>query len=213
MSPYKDKTKQREFQKEWEAKRYKPPMVLPTIGEIDATINDRKLDTYQQCIDFASRIVTFRKNLRLAIAMVAIRACKIRHGGDVRSSKFLGGDYGTTITDFAEAIGIHSKTLSDWIRVKLQVIDQLPKNTPVDWSAAANTLARKNKTSTPVPKLYLEQSTKRAKQEKNARKYLTALRNFSSFLRVYGSKHLDSEEIKTAKTAAMDILLHLKKED
>ena len=105
-------------------------------------------EMWQSYVDRARNIVGKISTHRLEIATLAIEACDIKHGGGSHWSKFK-GIY--TIKRFAEDIGVCAKTLSNWVRVKQNVIDHLPEGeyTENDWSAAQRASDRLKKGTHP----------------------------------------------------------------
>lgn len=153
---YADPKVQRKFQREWAARKRKsgpkPPSAnlvaryewardlrKSTITKGELTQEDfSKIKTYEECIKKAAVFVYGRHMNRLAIAALAIRACEIKHGGDMRSKALLQiKKRDQTLTAFAIKICIHPHTVWAWVDVKRSVVDKLPPEIEIiDWTAA-----------------------------------------------------------------------------
>jgi len=88
---------------------------------------------------------------RMAIAELAIKACDIKWGGGGHWSGFKGQK---TIKEFALAVGVHRKTLGEWVSVKRNVVDKLPKGIYIeeDYAALQRTKKKTNR-GTPAAKV------------------------------------------------------------
>lgn len=75
-------------------------------------------------VERAKKFVKRMNRDRLDIAQLAIEACDIQLGGGNHWSGFKGV---YTLKKFAEEVGITYKTLSNWVRVKRNVVDRLPE--------------------------------------------------------------------------------------
>lgn len=140
--------KQREYQRVWARNKNKDGTRNIRTGLITST-DLKKLDQFEEvntwngCVRSAKLYVEEKKLNRLIIATLAIQSCKIRHGGDFRTEAFKSGSYGKTLHTFAIEIGIHPKTLSEWIRIKRFIVDHLNASDGLD-SAAAYLAMRSN---------------------------------------------------------------------
>ncbi len=83
-------------------------------------------DRWINCIERAKHIKDMVKNNRLLIADLAIEACDIVHGGGAHWTNF---SKQRTVTNFSNAIGLNTKTLYEWIKVKTYVVNKLPSDT------------------------------------------------------------------------------------
>jgi len=63
------------------------------------------------------------------IAEMAVKACEIKHGGGGHWSNFVSQH---TLKDFANEIGMHQKTLYEWVAAKRNVVDKLPPKLAVE---------------------------------------------------------------------------------
>lgn len=95
----------------------------------DKTNTDNSELKWQQCVERAKHIKNMVKNNRLILANIAIEACDIVWGGGGHWNNF---SKQRTVNDFASLIGLNTKTLYEWIRVKKFVVDKLPTG---DYSA------------------------------------------------------------------------------
>jgi len=93
---------------------------------------NRKDATWEDCVSAAKVCVVRLTQYRMLIASLALKACEVRHGGGGHWNGF--ADY-KTITAFAKEIGIHRKTLSEWISHKRNVVDKLQPGEvdPTNW--------------------------------------------------------------------------------
>jgi hypothetical protein len=147
--PYALPEKQKEFKKLWyqnnknrikskvtEARALTKQTI--TWEELTKVAVVDKLATWKECVGEAKSAISVRRCNRILIAKLALRACTIRRGGDYRSPKFKDGDYGKTLKEFCESVGINNKTLGDWITVTTAVFDRLPSDYrgPFDYTAA-----------------------------------------------------------------------------
>lgn len=167
--PYKNKEKQKEFQRKWQKNKMDsvrnatkkgliPKNSLVTDGNAKFSLSDlmnegfyKKIKTAEECIEKARFFVGFRKVNQIAIVNLCKQAVRIRKGGDYRSESYQSGEYGKSIAQFAREIGLEEKTMQNWMLVKTKVIDALPKEIEhVDWKAASRT---ERKLSGTYPKL------------------------------------------------------------
>lgn len=164
--PYVDSIKQKEYQKNWSAKKYETRIKEPLWKKRVVTWEDlnnpevAKAKSWKSLIEVArEHLGGTRRNMnRYVISQAAIKACTIRHGGDFRTDRFKKGLYGKTIKQFAEEIGVDRKTLGDWVRVQFLVINHLPEGSNfVNYTVAkmAMDMGRKD-TPFDIIKRYLE---------------------------------------------------------
>jgi hypothetical protein len=89
--------------------------------------------TYEQYVEMGKKIIGDMKCYQAQVAYYATKVCEIKHGGRVRSTTY-------TLTKYAADIGVHKKTLSEWVSVYRNVISKLDKEvskiTPKDWTVA-----------------------------------------------------------------------------
>lgn len=86
------------------------------------TLPNFRINSYEDCVAAAKICVVRLSSYRLFIAELALKACEIRHGGGGHWNGFVDQK---TIMSFAKDIGIHGKTLSEWISFKRVVVDKL----------------------------------------------------------------------------------------
>lgn len=144
---YKDKIKQREFQRRWAAKKrinkdgtkklnnsYIFKEQLEPLKEIE------KLKTWDECIQLASKFVVKKNTNRLEIATLAMKACELKLGGDRRTANYQ-EKMGTTLCAFAKEISLHRKTLHEWVRLKRFVDRSAPTDIkPVNLAIATHVM-------------------------------------------------------------------------
>lgn len=140
--PYTLKEKQRKFQRDWARKKAEGlreirSRSIVTWGDLQELNFIKEIKTYQECVEVSKTLTHGHYINRFAIAEACIQASRIQHGGDRRSEFYLSEESRPTIIKFARDAGVHSKTLNDWVRAKVLVIDQLPPETPIaDYSTA-----------------------------------------------------------------------------
>ena len=122
---YKDLKKQRKAQREW-AKKHGKKREKVSVTWKQLTRDYSKIRTWNGCLTEALKFTKgHTKNKQMAIASLALRACVIRHGGDMRSPKGK-QQLKDSLTAFARKIGLHPTTLANWTRAKRQIYDSLP---------------------------------------------------------------------------------------
>lgn len=203
---YKDKDRQREYQRSWAASKArlteKPKIQNYGIiyyKDLTEIAKIKEIASYGECIKEAKRYISARHINRLAIAELALQSCRIEHGGDRRSSKFKNGiatESATTLKRFAKDIDITYTTLQRWVRIVetiIKPIQQKNKKENIDWSVCELAYSKTSRTlGTPearYEKLKNDNTGLRGNQ--------TALRYFNSgcfhFLK-YGIKSLETAE-------------------
>lgn len=156
----------------------------------DAKHKVEDLKTWDACVLLAKQCAIVNKNNRITIATIAMKACKIKHGG--KSVKHEDG----TLKKFAQEVGVHHKTLSDWVRTK-RVIDRLPKDEKqIDWQAAR--LASDSKKGGDSVALYRRYSSSNP-GERNAAQSVRYLAAATSYFTTHGVKYLKGSEMELSK--------------
>lgn len=108
-------------------------------------------DKWREYVNRAKSFVKQMNKLRMGVAKLALEACDIQWGGGGHWKKFEGQ---RTIKHFAEEIGVHHKTLCQWVAVRRDVVDKLPVGLYVEENyAAALRVRNKVKKSTPQKKV------------------------------------------------------------
>ena len=74
---------------------------------------------WSECVAEAREYLKYRTDLKMKIVDLALKCCDRFHGGRTRNSLY-------SLKRFAEEIGIKRPTLSEWIRIKELVLDELP---------------------------------------------------------------------------------------
>ena len=144
--PYVDVDKRREYGRNWANKKNR--IIRSLENRTDGTISLKrgvitwaelnkedysKISTWKECVEKSKGYILGRRINRMAIAAIAIRACDIKLGGRRKKEE----EVKKTIVAFANEAGIHRKTLSDWIRIRRNIINHLPENIKViEYSAA-----------------------------------------------------------------------------
>lgn len=100
-------------------------------AEREKDFEDPKLK-WEKAIEEARALAGSMKAARLKIAELALSVCEVKCGGNWREFARI-----YTIKNFANDIGVHPKTLHQWIRIKKNIHDQLPEGVWVeDWALA-----------------------------------------------------------------------------
>lgn len=108
-------------------------------------------DKWREYVNRAKSFVKQMNKLRMGVAKLALEACDIQWGGGGHWKNFEGQ---RTIKHFAEEIGVHHKTLCQWVAVRRDVVDKLPPGLYVEENyAAALRVRNKVKKSTPQKKV------------------------------------------------------------
>lgn len=215
---YADPDKQREYQRKWmnNRNRVRRSMENRSDGSLNLSggyitwtelnkLNFDEIKTYQQCVLKSKEYVIGRKVNRMAIAALAIRACVIKRGG-----KHTEEERKKTITAFAKDISVHPKTLSDWIRVKVSIVDKLPKSIQtIDYTAAKLASDKFLGGKSSAEDLYHKYSD----VDPGVRSALWIthmLKSAANHINNYGNTKFPSEELGIAVIAAKTIYLGLK---
>lgn len=215
---YANPEKQREYQRKWMNNRNK--IRRSTENRSDGTVNLsggfitwqelNKLDftdvkTYQQCVSKSKEYIVGRKMNRMAIAALAIRACVIKRGG-----KYTEEEKKKTIVAFAKDINVHSKTLSDWIRIKTSIVDQLPESIQtIDYTAAKMACDKRLLSSNTAENLYRKYSDTDS-GVRSAIWITHMLNSAANHVNNYGNTKFPKEELKVALIASKTIYFGLK---
>lgn len=90
--------------------------------------------TWQRCVEDAKLLIMGRNLARAKVCELAIKACQITWGGGGHWSKF---DNQATVSKFANEVGIHPKTLTNWLGTYRYVFLRLPEymqNDSFNWT-------------------------------------------------------------------------------
>lgn len=224
--PYALKEKQREFQRRWAAdkavKRQNQSLdesraVVDSLKTgvvywkdlVAVTAKLQDLTTWDQTVKKTRSYLIGRKTNRIAIATLALHACKIKSGG----KRVKGEDEVNTIKKFAEEAGINRKTLGDWIAVKKLIVDQLPHEVKyLDYCAAKLAIDNYRNKPDEVVKRYFEM-TNDSSPERSSRVALRTIQAMKAHLQSFGLKGFSEAEILKIKELATLITSHIKKAD
>lgn len=154
--PYALPERQREFQRKWaQAKANRERTVQNVDGSRRLDLSKgyvtweeltgshsyiAKISTWGDCVKEARSLVSDRRLNRLQVAFLALRGCEIRRGG----ARTKGEDEPDTLRAFSREIGVHSKTLDDWIAVA-RMINSFPadvKKEGIDYTSARMTIEK-----------------------------------------------------------------------
>jgi hypothetical protein len=126
--PYKDKEKQKKYQRSW-AKRKRKIIGAGVVTHEELTRVDiqriRSLRSWKKCVEEASGLLTTHKKSRMKVVEIAVQACVIQQGGDRRTMLYQTETYHNTLQAFAKEVGIAYKTLYNWFIYKREVYDRL----------------------------------------------------------------------------------------
>lgn len=197
--------KQREYQRQWSAKKAALKPKEPNLNRNFITWEELQyggldidsIRSWKNCVSTARTYINNRKTNRMAIAELATRACVIKWGGK-RKGKELSTK---TLAEFAKELDIHRKTLWDWVQIKRLVVDQLPnKKEGIDLAAARMLVDNYGSAlrTADVPKLYLDLTSKPAAFRAGlfAVRYL---KNVEGYLRLHGTSHLTKKDLETMR--------------
>ncbi len=220
--PYALPEKQKAAQRAWYLKKKSVSSVIPgdfrlkkqtvTWEQLNA-IDLGSFSKWGECVQASKEILIARNGNKVMIAQLALRAVKIKKGGDHKTKDFLGGKYGPTLKTFAKEVGIHEKTLSDWIRVFLLVIEGLPKDQQVvDYSAARMAIEVEGRDAT--PEVLLERYNNIADPKKPHRTlyyFFENLRGAKTNVSQGAAEHFSAKEKKEALSLLAEIEALIKK--
>jgi hypothetical protein len=156
--PYKDKVKQRAFQREWMRQRTagKPRTALELIKKSDLEMLEpyKKLSTFKACVAIANHIRGTKKMSRMAIAELAMQSVRIQYGGDRRSQLFKTEKAEKSLRKFADEIEVKYKTLHRWCEINRLAEPVLKKADTFDWTAAEQAVRYASETGRNELELY-----------------------------------------------------------
>ena len=231
---YKDKDKQREYQRLW-AQTKKKGENFQSQGRRDVFIRREdgsfnlkrasvtweelsqvqieKLDSFDKCVKEGKKLVFGRRINRIAIASIAMRAVKIRVGGDRRSSEYQKSlDSKRTVASFSKELGISNRTLDTWIKIKTVIIDKLPKEIEeINWTAADKALDVWRKEGGDPQTIY----QKFANEDpfiKNAQEAERIALRLKRIFRAVGTKGFESTQLEKITSNLIEALSIIKKE-
>lgn len=174
-------------------------------------LNVRRWESY---VERAKKVVKRINKDRMEIAQLAIEACDIQHGGGNHWKDFQGV---YTLHKFAEEIGVHYKTLHNWVVVKRDIKDVIPDEEwePDNWGAALRTRNKINKKTKPsrILDVYRKERSRQGpgitfhtmvKRLSDARHYLLHRMDLTE---------IDQEDLDKMKGICKDILLAIKYRD
>lgn len=73
---------------------------------------------WKECVEEAKILTRNYKEIRFKLVDIALKCCSINRGGRTHSEKY-------SLDKFAKEVGINHKTLSEWVRIKTTIFDQL----------------------------------------------------------------------------------------
>lgn len=141
--PYANIERQREYQRRWAAnkKLQNKNGTINVSGNLvtweqlqESTIELKEVRDWAGAVKKAKQFIAFRNVNRIAVARLAMTACIIKHGGNTRT--FDARKLNLSIKAFSDDIGMHYKTLHNWISVT-RVIESIPKTEEaISWTIA-----------------------------------------------------------------------------
>lgn len=164
---------------------------------------DEYKERWVKAVVEAKSVVGRMNTDRLKIAELCLKVCEIQVGGNWRAFSRI-----YTVHKFAQEIGVHPKTLHQWIRVKRNVHDKLPPGEWVDnWVFALR--ADREVGAAADPKDVLKKYRKEKKRSQPAIKFYSAHKAIRNFLYLTETrdllKHVSKEEIKYALETVRDL--------
>ena len=148
--PYVNVEKQKEFQRKWvaakaravfEREQAKLPEAFrglkkkfTTWEQLEDT--NTKVGNYAACVIEAKKLIIPQQTDKLRVAALALRACRIVHGGDRRAPNWETAHTNKpTLARFAKDCGANKKTLWTWVTVYAFLKDVVGKDLPLDFTA------------------------------------------------------------------------------
>lgn len=215
-----DPEKQREYQRNWINKKNKERRSVENRS--DGTINLSKgfvtweelnkdnfdnLNTWNECVKSAKGYIHGRRLNRLSIAAIAMRACTIKQGG----SRKKGVVPTQTLVAFAKEINVHKKTLSDWVRIRRNIVNNLPDSIKqIDYTAAKQASDEFNKSPDKSAKELYEKYATTDKGKRSAMWITHMLHSAATHINNFGKEKFDKENLKIARISAKTIYFGLK---
>lgn len=147
------------------------------VAKTEAPSRDVKRE-WEQAVQEARTIFKYMSTGRMEIATKAIYACDINHGG---GDHWNGFEDVYTLTKFAEDIGIHYKTLHQWVRIKRNIYDKVGTH----WNSRnfmvairADTRVQPEMTKKEVIEIYLDE----ASRTKDSTRFRTMCKNLNTII-------------------------------
>lgn len=160
---------------------------------------------WEKAVEEAKAIVGHMRESRLKIAELAISVCDIQIGGNWRAFARI-----YTMKNFAHDIGVHPKTLHQWIRIKKNIHDQLPEGEWVDdWGLAVRVDHKIG--SKPAKSKVAEAYNKEKNRNKPMRRFQTVQRSLDNFVHLSGKKDVLRKIPKEDLKAALETVNILKR--
>jgi hypothetical protein len=162
---------------------------------VETTADPVPAKVWHECVAEAKGVLSLMRQHRFRIAELAMRACGVtpckRHS--------VGLDKKRELRRFANEVGVHPATLSEWVIIKKNIIDQIkPTDFDPDNYMALLRTKRRIKTRTPpeqIVRIYQEESTRNPvelKIEAIHRRFLTV---HSTFYKIRLDK-VDPEKLR-----------------
>lgn len=96
------------------------------FADVQITLGKRE-QLWKECVDQAKILVRQYKEIRFTVVELALKCCVIHHGGRAANERF-------TIKRFAQEVGMKEKTLNEWIRIKINIYNNLPEDEKLNTS-------------------------------------------------------------------------------
>lgn len=162
-----------------------PIKKMPIFESPPVQVADKTEAKWTETVEKAKAFVLQISKCRLQIAELALEVCDVRWGGGAHWANHE-GTY--TLKRFAEEIGVNPKTLSNWVRVKRNVMDKLIEageevDPMEDWSAMTRVADRTKHDADPeaVKTSFASWDKKRVKAFNHAQYVLQMRRKTKSF--------------------------------
>lgn len=150
------------------------------IAKTVAPTKDLKKE-WELAVQEARVIFKYMSTGRMEIATKAIYACEINHGGGDHWNDFEGV---YTLKKFAEDIGIHYKTLHQWVRIKRNIFDKVGTH----WNSRnfmiairADTRVQPEMTKKEVIEIYLDEGSR----TKDSTRFRTMCKNLNTIVTLH----------------------------
>lgn len=154
----------------------------------------------------AKALLQQREETKWEICRLAMEVCDIHRGGH-RVAKGKKKPY--TLYDFADDIGMHGKTLSNWVLNYKRVVLKLEINTEAIPPAAKSTFSgavertrkrtKPDDSKTKVRKVFDEEYSGRTKEARNLDSYVNMTSNLIHFIETANLKKLNKAKIGELK--------------
>lgn len=166
-----------------------------------------KVAERNRIIKRARDLLRHREETKWEICRLALMVCEIQRGGH-RVSREQRKPF--TLYDFADEIGMHGKTLSNWVlnykRVVLKLnidTEKIPPAEKATFSGAVERTRIRTRPEDPVPtirRVFHEEYQGRTRDSRSLDTYVRMSQNMVHFLKSVNAKKLDKNKLKSLNT-------------